>query len=98
DLSADLVDRAAAGVSPLVALDEFTCLGDALPRFRKNVDQASVFHFFGGIDAAAQHHLFGEGGPHPPRHQTVGAHAREQAEDVFREAELHTAFGNDHVE
>ena len=98
DLSPNLIDRAAAGVTPLAALDEFARFRDALPGLGENVDQPSVFHLFGCIDAAADHHFFSEGRADSARHQAVGAHAGEQTEDVFREAKLRPTLRDNDVE
>jgi hypothetical protein len=69
----------------------------SLSRLGQNVHETNIFHYFRSVNASAQHHFFGEGCPHAARHQTLGPHAREQAEDVFRKSELRTMLGDDDV-
>ena len=98
DLAPDLINRAAARVTAFAALDVVARFSDALAGLGQDMDQPNILHFFCGVDAAAQHHLFGEGRPDATRHQAIGAHARKQAEDILRETEFRVPFRDDHVE
>src|SRR5258708_5412480 len=71
---------------------------DALPGFDHHMDEAHFLHLVGGVGLAAQHHLLGEGAAATARHQTIGAHAREQAEHRLRKTELGLLLRDDDVE
>src|SRR5207344_2492874 len=51
DLASDPIDRTAARVTPFAALDKIARCGNPLPRLRQDVDQTSVFHLLGRVDA-----------------------------------------------
>src|SRR5690606_7427840 len=61
-------------------------------------DDAHVVHLFGAVDMAFHDHPPGQHGTHAPGQDRIGAHAGEQAEQDFGQAEARLPLSYDDIE
>ncbi len=83
--------------NPLAVLDHLFDRGNAFADGHHDIDQAHLLELAGGIEIALEHDLLGQSWADPLAQEGIGAHAREQIEQHFRQAHQHTFLGDDGV-